>query len=158
MRDFYPTYPKLDAVRRELSWTHYRILLRVEKPLARAFYEVEAVNSRWSTRELERQIHALLFERLALSRDKEDVLALAQKGHEIHRPTDLVKDPYIVDVRHDNREGIADAVSRTLGRRCCSVEKLDGRRKSCQLFPGAAGKAGSFSYDLCRISTEQGGV
>src|SRR5262245_39309159 len=92
MRAFYLAYPIRDAVRHELSWTHYRVLLRVEKPAARAFYEVEAVNARWSTRELERQINSLLFERLALSRDKKGVLALAQKGHEIHLPTDLNKD------------------------------------------------------------------
>jgi len=97
MRTFYLVYPIFDAVRQELSWTHYRLLLRVEKPEARAFYEAEAVNTRWSTRELERQIHALLFERLALSRDKAGVLALAQKGHEIHHPTDLVKDPYVLE-------------------------------------------------------------
>jgi hypothetical protein len=65
MKAFYLAYPKVDALRRELSWTHYRILLRVDKPAARAFYEAEAVNAHWSTRELERQIHALLFERLA---------------------------------------------------------------------------------------------
>jgi predicted nuclease of restriction endonuclease-like (RecB) superfamily len=97
MRAFYLAYQILDALRPELSWTHYRILLRVEKPEARAFYEVEAVNSRWSTRELERQIHSLLFERLALSRDKEGVRALAEKGHEIHQPSDLVKDPYVLE-------------------------------------------------------------
>jgi predicted nuclease of restriction endonuclease-like (RecB) superfamily len=97
MRSFYLSYPILDAVRRELSWTHYRLLLRVEKPEARAFYETEAVNSRWSTRELERQIHSLLFERLALSRDREGVLALAQKGHEIQQPSDLIKDPYVLE-------------------------------------------------------------
>ena len=57
----------------ELSWTHYRLLLRVDNPDARAFYEAEAVNARWSTRELERQINSLLFERLALSRDKAGV-------------------------------------------------------------------------------------
>jgi DUF1016 N-terminal domain len=65
MRAFYLAFPKLDAVRRELTWTHYRQLLRLEKPEARAFYEAEAVNARWSTRELERQINSLLFERLA---------------------------------------------------------------------------------------------
>src|SRR5262249_16700929 len=94
MRAFYLAYPIFDAVRQELSWTHYRILLRVDRPDARAFYEAEAVNARWSTRELERQVHSLLFERLALSRDKEGVLALAQKGHEIRQPADLIKDPY----------------------------------------------------------------
>ena len=97
MRNFYLTYPMIDASRRQLSWTHYRLLLKVEKPEARAFYEQEAIQSRWSTRELERQINSLLFERLALSRDKAGVLALAQKGHEIAHPTDLVKDPYVLE-------------------------------------------------------------
>lgn len=58
MRSFYLSYPILDAVRRELSWTHYRLLLRVEKPESWAFYDAEAVNARWSTRELERRIHS----------------------------------------------------------------------------------------------------
>jgi hypothetical protein len=97
MRAFYLAYPIFDALRQELSWTHYRLLLRVDKPEARAFYEAEAINARWSTRELARQIHAMLFERLALSRDKAGVLALAGKGHEISQPTDLIKDPYILE-------------------------------------------------------------
>ena len=97
MRAFYLAFPILDAVRRELSWTHYRLLLRVTDPQARAFYEMEALNARWSTRELERQINALLFERLALSRDKAGVLSLAQQGHAIHEPADLVKDPYVLE-------------------------------------------------------------
>jgi predicted nuclease of restriction endonuclease-like (RecB) superfamily len=97
MRALFLTYPIFDAVRQELSWTHYRLLLRVENPDARSFYENEAINAHWSTRELERQIHSLLFERLALSRDREGVLALAQKGHVIQQPNDLVKDPYILE-------------------------------------------------------------
>jgi predicted nuclease of restriction endonuclease-like (RecB) superfamily len=97
MRAFYLGFSNCDALRRELSWTHYRLLLRIEKTEARAFYEAEAVNSRWSTRELERQINSLLFERLALSRDKAGVLELAKKGHEIQQPADLVKDPYVLE-------------------------------------------------------------
>ncbi|MBU0485191.1 MAG: DUF1016 family protein [Proteobacteria bacterium] len=97
MRAFFMAYPKFDALRRELTWTHYRLLLRLEKPEARSFYEAEAVNSSWSTRELERQVNSLLFERLALSRDKEGVKELAAKGHEIHHPGDLVKDPYVLE-------------------------------------------------------------
>lgn len=97
MRTFFLTYPKVNALRSQLSWTHYRLLMRVEKSEARSFYEAEAVNSRWSTRELERQINSLLFERLALSRDREGVLALAKKGHEIQKPEDLVKDPYVLE-------------------------------------------------------------
>ncbi len=97
MRAFFLSYPIRDALRRELSWTHYRLLLRVDKPDARTFYEAEAVNARWSTRELERQINSLLFERLALSRDKAGLMALAQKGHEISQPSDLVKDPLVLE-------------------------------------------------------------
>ena len=93
MRAFFLCFPKIDALRRELSWTHYRLLLQVEKQEARAFYEAEAVKSRWSTHELERQINSLLFEWLALSRDKAGILALANKGREIQQPDDLVKDP-----------------------------------------------------------------
>ena len=106
MRAFFLNYPIRDALRHELSWTHYRLLLRVDNPDARAFYEAEAVNARWSTRELERQIASLLFERLALSRDKAGVLALARNGHEITRPADLVKDPLVLEftgLRQDER-------------------------------------------------------
>lgn len=106
MRLFFKGYPNCDALRRELSWTHYRILLRVDKPEARAFYEMEAVNARWSTREMERQIASLLFDRLALSRDKEGVLDLARNGHEVHEPEDLIKDPYVLEfvgLRQDER-------------------------------------------------------
>lgn len=106
MRAFYLVYPIVDALRPQLTWTHYRLLLRVGKPEARAFYETEAVNARWSTRELERQINSMLFERLALSRDKAGVMELAQKGHEIYQPTDLVKDPYVLEftgIRQDER-------------------------------------------------------
>jgi len=97
MRAFFLNFPIRDALRRELSWTHYRLLLRVEKPDARSFYEIEAVNAHWSTRELERQINSLLFERLALSRDKPGVMALAAKGHEVSKPDELVKDPYVLE-------------------------------------------------------------
>jgi predicted nuclease of restriction endonuclease-like (RecB) superfamily len=106
MRAFYLSHPIRDALRRELSWTHYRLILRVERPEARAFYEAEAVNAGWSTRELERQVHSLLYERLALSRDKAGVLGLAQKGHRIQDPMDLVKDPYVLEftgLRQDER-------------------------------------------------------
>lgn len=80
-----------------LSWTHYRVLMRVTRPEARDFYEAECARSRWSVAELERQIASLLFERLARSRDKEGVLALAREGHQIFTPADLVKDPYVLE-------------------------------------------------------------
>ena len=122
MKSFYLAYPKVDALRRELFWTHYRLLLRVEKTDARAFYEAEAVTARWSTRELERQIHSLLFERLALSRNKDQVKALAESGHEIAQPSDLVKDPYVLEF-----SGIRqDAAFRETDLEQALIEKLQG--------------------------------
>ncbi|MFN3603446.1 MAG: YhcG family protein [Leptonema sp. (in: bacteria)] len=97
MRKFYLTYPILDALRRELSWTHYRILMRIENPQARSFYEVECIKNKWSARELERQKGSLLFERLALSKDKKALMKLAKKGQEIQRYEDLIKDPYVLE-------------------------------------------------------------
>jgi predicted nuclease of restriction endonuclease-like (RecB) superfamily len=97
MRQFYLSFPILHALRGELSWTHYRLLLKVDKQEAREFYMQEAVNSNWSTRELERQINSLLYERLALSKDKEGLLELSKRGHTVQKPDDLVKDPYVLE-------------------------------------------------------------
>lgn len=81
----------------DLSWTHYRTLLRVDSPDARAFYEIEAIKNNWSARELERQINSLLFERLAKSKDKAGLMKLATKGQEIAAPADVFKDPVVIE-------------------------------------------------------------
>lgn len=81
----------------QLGWTHYLVLLRVANPTARAFYEIEAARESWSSRELERQIASLLFERLAKSRDKEKVLALARRGNRLDGPADVLKDPFVLE-------------------------------------------------------------
>lgn len=80
-----------------LSWTHYRTLLRVEKSDIRAFYEIETLQNNWSARELERQINSLLYERLAKSRDKKGLMRLATKGQEIASPADVFKDPVVIE-------------------------------------------------------------
>jgi len=80
-----------------LSWTHYRLLLKVRSSDARSFYEIETINSGWSSRQLERQIDSLLFERLLKSRDKKGVIALANKGLEITKPIDIIKDPVVLE-------------------------------------------------------------
>ena len=97
MRQFYTSFPIGHALRGELTWTHYRLLLKVDKQEAREFYMQEAVNSNWSTRELERQINSLLYERLALSKDKKGLLELSKRGHTVQKPDDLVKDPYVLE-------------------------------------------------------------
>lgn len=80
-----------------LSWSHYMVLIRVEDEQARAFYEIEAVKESWSIRELERQISSLLFERLAKTRDKKDVLALAKQGQKVTGLKDVIKDPFVLE-------------------------------------------------------------
>jgi predicted nuclease of restriction endonuclease-like (RecB) superfamily len=95
--------PHVDSVGRRslfppaLSWTHYVALIRVASPQARAFYELEAARGHWSVRQLERQISALLFDRLARHRNAEQVHALARDGQEISTPQDVFKDPFVLE-------------------------------------------------------------
>ncbi len=97
MRQFYTTYPIGYALRSQLSWTHYRMLMRIDDPDKRSFYEIECTSSNWSTREMERQMNSMLFERLTLSLDKEGVMALAREGQVLREPSDMVKDPYVLE-------------------------------------------------------------
>lgn len=89
----------LSALRRELSWTHYKNLLRVGKPMACVWYMHEAADQNWSTRALERQINSLYYERLLLSRDKQSVMEEAQGKTETLKPLprDYLKDPYVLE-------------------------------------------------------------
>ena len=82
-----------------LSWTHYLQLLRVEDPLARRFYEIEAAKGNWSVRWLNRQICSSLYERVALSKDKDKdgVMELSSKGNVIAKPQDVLKEPYVLE-------------------------------------------------------------
>jgi len=80
-----------------LSWSHYRALLRVRRKEARAFYEIETIRNAWAVRELSRQVSSLLFDRLAKSRDKNGLLALANEGLLPARPIDVLKDPMVLE-------------------------------------------------------------
>lgn len=97
MRDFYLKFPILNSLRSELTWTHYRLLLKVENPEARAFYETEAAEGNWSTRQMERQINSLMYERVALTRQKRAALAEARKEAETQTSIDFVKDPFVLE-------------------------------------------------------------
>ena len=83
-----------------MNWSHYCELLSISDKKKRSFYEKEAVNAGWSVREMKRQIDSSLFERLPLSRgdaNKEQVLALAEKGVDYAKPEDIIKDPYVFE-------------------------------------------------------------
>lgn len=80
-----------------LSWTHYLVLIRVKDAAARNFYEIECAEQNWSVRQLQRQVNSSLYERLALSRNKDEVLRLAHEGQNITKPADIIKDPITLE-------------------------------------------------------------
>ena len=80
-----------------LPWAHYLILTHVSDPDARSFYEIEAFKQQWSKRQLQRQIGSGLYERLALSRDKDEVMRLATEGQVVEKPSDIIKDPVVLE-------------------------------------------------------------
>jgi predicted nuclease of restriction endonuclease-like (RecB) superfamily len=98
-RQFYITFPseeKLYTVRRELSWSHLRLIMRVDNPKAREYYLKEAADQNWSTRQLDCNISTLYYERLLSSTDKKDLLK-AEKSFSRHTPMDFIKDPYVLE-------------------------------------------------------------
>lgn len=80
-----------------LSWSHYLILMRIENPDARSFYEIECTQQQWSVRQLSRQVGSSLYERLALSRNKDEVMRLAHEGQTIEKPSDIIKNPITLE-------------------------------------------------------------
>lgn len=97
MRRFYLTYPKSQTLSDFLSWSHYIELLKIDDPLERSFYEKECEEEHWGVRELKRQMKSMLFHRLALSTDKQEVLKLASEGQIIEKPGDILKEPYVFE-------------------------------------------------------------
>jgi predicted nuclease of restriction endonuclease-like (RecB) superfamily len=98
IRKFYITYKITKSViSQSLSWTHYLHLMRISGDEERSFYEIETIKNNWSVREMSRQINASLYERLCLSKKKDEILKLASEGQVIDKPTDLIKDPYVLE-------------------------------------------------------------
>ena len=96
-RQFYKTYPNGNALRSQLNWTQYRMLIQIPDPDRREYYELETVNEGWTGRQLERQINSMLYERLLLSNDKESVLAVARKERTPESPQEIIKDPMVLE-------------------------------------------------------------
>ena len=97
MRLVYQAFSIRHALRDELTWTHYRLLSKVENEQARLFYIDEAIQSQWGTRTLERQIHSFYYERLLSSQQKKEMMQETNAQAEILRPEDIIKDPYILE-------------------------------------------------------------
>jgi predicted nuclease of restriction endonuclease-like (RecB) superfamily len=145
MRLFYQSFPNCDALRHELSWTHYRRLLRVDNEAARQWYMNESATQNWSSRALERQINTLYYERLLASQDKAAVeteakMNLAQLNQS---PREFVRDPVLLEFL-----GIPDTG------RLLEADLEQGLMNKLQAFLLELGKGFAFVARQQRISTE----
>lgn len=103
-RQFYRAFPIANALRSQLNWTQYRQLIQIADPDKREFYLAESCKNNWSSRQLERQIHSSLYERLLLSNDKESVLAVARNEQQPTDPKQIIKDPMVLEFLGLKRE------------------------------------------------------
>jgi predicted nuclease of restriction endonuclease-like (RecB) superfamily len=99
MRQFYLTYSIYETASRKfiLSWSHYLVLMKIDNPSERSFYEIESAANNWSLKHLKRNYHSSLYERLALSRNKDEVLKLATHGQTMDSAVDILKNPLTLD-------------------------------------------------------------
>ena len=97
MRQFYLVFRKRDTLCSELSWSHYRLLMRVEDEAARNFYIKESTDGNWSVRQLEREINTFSYQRYLASNGNHDVVDDTAKREKSDNPKDIIKDPYILD-------------------------------------------------------------
>ncbi|GEP92369.1 PDDEXK nuclease domain-containing protein [Chitinophaga terrae (ex Kim and Jung 2007)] len=103
-RQFYRTFPIANALRSQLGWTHYKMLIRIDNQEQREFYIAEAIKNNWTTRQLERQIHSSLWERLLMSNDRENVLAVARNEKQPSDAKEIIKDPMYLEFLGLHRE------------------------------------------------------
>lgn len=136
MRLFYKVFPIRDTLRHELTWSHYRRLLSVENETARTWYMNEAANGVWSTRQMDRQISTLFYERLMSSQDKTPVVAEAQDKLKEVKPEQFIHDPFVLEFLNlkdypslresDIEQGLIDHLQQfllELGRGFCFVAR-----------------------------------
>lgn len=97
MRQFFQTFPILHSLSGELTWTHYKSLIRIDNIEKREFFIAETIKNAWSVRQMERQIHSLLYERLLMSQDKDSVLAIAKGELQPFEPSQIIKDPTVLE-------------------------------------------------------------
>ncbi|MCB9233740.1 MAG: DUF1016 domain-containing protein [Bacteroidia bacterium] len=97
MRQLYVRYPICETLSHKLSWSHFVELIKIDDDLERTFYEKQAVLENWNVRELKRQKRSSLFLRLASSKDKKGIIEMASRGKLVEKPTDIVKDPYVLE-------------------------------------------------------------
>lgn len=145
MRQFYHSFPIRNTLCTELSWSHYRLLMRVENEEARAFYLKESIESAWSVRQLERQINSFYYQRLLASQHQDIVKSEAEQNNTHVLPSEILKDPYILEFLDlkENKDYLEVDLESAL------IDKL-------QEFLLELGKGFSFVARQQRITTEAG--
>lgn len=103
-RQFYRVYPIAHTLYAQLNWSQYKLLVSIDDPDKREYYELESVNNAWTFRQLKRQINSMLYERLLMSNDKESVLAVARKERIPETPQEIIKDPMVLEFLGLHRE------------------------------------------------------
>lgn len=103
-RQFYRSFPIMNALRSQFNWTHYRTLIRIDNQDKKEFYIAETVKNNWSARQLERQVNSQLFERLLISNDVQSVLAVARDEKSVNDATEIIKDPMVLEFLGLKRE------------------------------------------------------
>lgn len=121
IRKFYISFKKSETLSHFLSWSHYFEILKSDNELERSFYIKECERQHWSVRELKRQMSSMLFHRIALSKDKEGVLRLAEQGNEVQKPEDIIHDPFVLefaglsDINHYDENTLEQSLVSNLG-------------------------------------------
>ncbi|MFN0201085.1 MAG: YhcG family protein [Bacteroidia bacterium] len=144
MRQFYLTFPIRDALRPELSWTHYRLLLRVEDNDARAFYLTESIAEGWTSRQLDRQISTAYYQRLLSSQNKKLVRAETAESNDKLNPSDFLKEPFVLEFLNIETPNYLEK------------DLEDAILSNLQAFILELGKGFSFVARQQRITTEAG--
>lgn len=110
IRQFYLKFPKIQTLSGQLSWSHYVEIIKSDQELEIGFYTKQCEKENRSVRELKRQMKSMLFHRIAISKDKQTILSLSEKGADIQRPSDIIQDPFVFEFL-----GIPDSVTFTEG-------------------------------------------
>lgn len=120
IRKLYLYFPISGTLSHLLSWSHYYEILKLNNELERSFYIKECEKQHWSVRELKRQMNSMLFHRIALSKDKEGVIKLAEQGNDIQKAEDIIKDPFVLeftglpDISHYNEKDLENSLVNNL--------------------------------------------
>ena len=121
IRKLYLSFPKSGTLSHLLSWSHYYEILKLDDELERYFYVKECERQSWSVRELKRQMRSMLFHRIAVSKDKDGVLKLAEQGNDINKPEDILRDPFVLEFAglpdgvHYNEKDLEKSLVNNLG-------------------------------------------